>query len=235
MNNSVSICLPIFNEAKSIKKVIEDWVLCLEDLSIDYEIICSEDGSTDQTPEIIKELCLNNNRIVNNHSVSKRGYTGAVISGVEKSNNEYILCIDSDGQCDPVDFKKFWDNRNKLQDSFLVGNRFLRKDGTFRIVISKLFKILHFTLFRCRLNDPSCPYVLFKKENFNIIKNKLDFMTEGFWWGFTACCSLKDFNLIEIDINHKKRIDGETNVYKLQKIPIIALRNAIGLFKIRFS
>ena len=71
MNNSVSICFPIFNEAKSIKKVIEDWVSCLEDQSIDYEIICSEDGSTDQTPEIIKKLCMNNSRIINNHSKLK--------------------------------------------------------------------------------------------------------------------------------------------------------------------
>ena len=235
MNNSVSICFPIFNEAKSIKKVIKDWVSCLEDQSIDYEIICSEDGSTDQTPEIIKELCQNNSRIINNHSKTKRGYTGAVISGVEKSNNEYILCIDSDGQCDPADFKKFWNNRNKLQNSFLIGNRHIRKDGTFRIMISRLFKILHSVLFKCKLKDPSCPYVLFKKENFNVIKNKLNFMTEGFWWGFTACCLLKNFNLIEIDINHKERIDGKTNVYQLQKIPIIALRNAIGLIKIKFS
>ena len=54
MSNSVSICLPIFNEEKSIKKVIEEWVSCLEDLSINYEIICSEDGSTDKTPEILE-------------------------------------------------------------------------------------------------------------------------------------------------------------------------------------
>ncbi len=235
MNDSVSICLPIFNEEKSIKKVIEEWVSCLEDLSINYEIICSEDGSTDKTPEIIKELCLNNSHIINNHSDTKRGYTGAVISGVEKSNNEFILCVDSDGQCDPQDFKKFWNNRNKLQNGFLVGNRFTRKDGTFRIIISKLFKILHSILFNCKLKDPSCPYVLFKKVNFDLIKKKLNFMTEGFWWGFTACCLLKNFDLIEIDINHKKRIDGKTNVYKPQKIPIIAIRNAIGLFKIKFS
>ena len=75
------------------KKVIEDWVSCLEDQSIDYQIICSEDGNTDQTPEIIKKLCMNNSRIINNHSKTKRGYTGAVISGVEKSKNEYILCM----------------------------------------------------------------------------------------------------------------------------------------------
>ncbi len=235
MNNSISICLPIYNEEKSIKKVIEEWVECLEKLSIDYKIICSEDGSTDDTPIIIEELCLNNNRIINNHSDTRRGYTGAVISGVEKSNSEFILCIDSDGQCDPEDFSKFWNNRDKVKNSFLIGNRFARKDGIFRLLISKLFKILHSILFNCKLNDPSCPYVLFKKKNFNTIKNKLNYMREGFWWGFTASCLLQNFDLIEININHKQRIDGNTNVYKLHKIPIIALRNAVGLIKIRFN
>ena len=64
MINSLSVCLPIYNEAKSIKKVIEDWVDCLEKLSINYNIICSEDGSTDETPKIIKKLCLKNDRII---------------------------------------------------------------------------------------------------------------------------------------------------------------------------
>ena len=39
MINSLSVCLPIYNEAKSIKKVIEDWVNCLEKLSINYNIL----------------------------------------------------------------------------------------------------------------------------------------------------------------------------------------------------
>ena len=235
MSYSVSVCLPIYNEAKSIKKVIEEWVEYLEKLSIDYNIICTEDGSTDETPNIIDELCLGNKRIINNHSDIKRGYTDAVISGIEKSNSDFILCIDSDGQCDPNDFKKFWDNRDKLKKSFLVGNRFSRKDGPFRLMISKMFKILHTFLFNCELNDPSCPYVFFRRDNFKIIKKKLKYMKEGFWWGFTACCLLQNFNLDEININHKKRIDGKTNVYKIHKIPSIALRNAIGLLKIKFT
>ena len=235
MKDSISICLPIYNEAKSIKKVIEEWVLCLERHSINYKIICSEDGSTDDTPKIIKELCKNNKRIINNHSDTKRGYTGAVISGVTKAESEYILCIDSDGQCDPFDFEKFWLHRNNLENCFIIGNRLKRKDGSFRLFISRLFKLFHSFLFKCNLNDPSCPYVLFKKKNFDTIKKKLDFMAEGFWWGFTACCQLSKFKFIEIDINHKKRVDGNTNVYKIYKIPSIAVRNAIGLLKIKFS
>ena len=68
MNNTISICLPIYNEAKSIEKLINEWVNCMDLLKIDYEIICSEDGSTDGTDQIIKNICLKNNKIINNHS-----------------------------------------------------------------------------------------------------------------------------------------------------------------------
>ena len=170
MNNSISVCLPIYNEAKSITKVIEEWVNCLEKLSINYNIICSEDGSTDETPRILKELCLKNNRIINNHSALKRGYTGAVISGIEMSDSEFILCIDSDGQCDPDDFPKFWNNRDKLDNNFLIGNRFSRKDGIFRLLISKLFKILHSILFNCKLKMNACNLsVITRSPNDNIL------------------------------------------------------------------
>ena len=118
MNNSISICLPIYNEAKSIEKVINEWVNCMDKLKINYEIICSEDGSTDGTDQIIKNLCIKNNKIINNHSREKRGYTGAVLSGIEKSTKDLILCIDSDGQCDPEDFKKFWVLKMKFMKIF---------------------------------------------------------------------------------------------------------------------
>ena len=235
LKNSVSICLPIFNEAKSIEAVIKEWEVCMKNLSLDYEIICSEDGSTDGTTEIIKNLCKNNSKIINNHSKLKRGYTNAVMSGIELASCEYILCIDSDGQCDPSDFNNFWTKRKNLDNSFLIGNRFTRQDGFFRLIISRFFKVYHKILFKNNLSDPSCPYVFFKKKNYYIIKKKLNYMREGFWWGFTASCLINNFNFHEIKINHRKRKDGETNVYKIHKIPLIAIRNAIGLLKIKID
>ena len=240
MNNfekqNISICLPIFNEAKSINFVIDEWVNLMNKLSLDYKIICSEDGSTDGTKEILKEITKKNPNIINNSSDKKRGYTKAVISGIEKAETNFVLCIDSDGQCDPSDFKNFWKKKADLKKNyFLIGNRVDRKDGFFRSIISKSFKIYHKILFKNDLSDPSCPYVLFKKKNFGLIKNKLHYMQEGFWWGFIACCLLNKIKILEIEINHRKRIDGDTNVYKVNKLPMIAIRNAIGLLKLRFN
>ena len=232
----ISICLPIFNEDKSIKLVIDEWVNFMNELSLDFKIICSEDGSTDNTKQILLEIIKNNPKIINNISDKKRGYTKAVISGVEKANTKYVLCVDSDGQCNPTDFKNFWKNKEKLEENyFLIGNRFNRKDGIFRLLISKSFKLYHKILFPNNLKDPSCPYVFFKKKNFDLIKEKLHYTEEGFWWGFVACCLLKKINFFEIKINHRKRIEGDTNVYKFNRIPMIAIRNAISLIKLRLG
>ena len=235
-NQTISICLPIYNEAESIVMVIQEWLDLMKELSLDFKIICSEDGSTDGTKEIIKELCKKNSKIIDNTTNEKRGYTKAVISGVRIAKSEYILCIDSDGQCDPKDFKYFWENRKKLeQNYFVIGNRFNRKDGIFRLIISKTFKVFHKILFYNSLSDPSCPYVFFQKKNFNLIENKLHYTQEGFWWGFVGACILNNFKFHEIKINHRKRLKGNTNVYKLHKIPLIALKNALGLIKLRFN
>ena len=240
MNNleklSISICLPIYNEAKSINFVIDEWVNLMNKLSLDYKIICSEDGSTDGTKEILKEITKKNSNIINNSSDKKRGYTKAVISGIEKADTDFVLCIDSDGQCDPSDFQNFWTKKEDLSnDYFLIGNRVDRKDGFGRSIISKSFKTYHKMLFKNNLSDPSCPYVLFKKKNFKLIKDKLHYMQEGFWWGFIGSCLLNKIKILEIEINHRKRIDGDTNVYKINRLPMIAVRNAIGLLKLRFD
>ena len=59
-------------------------------------------------------------------------------------------------------------------------------------------------------------------------------MVEGFWWGFIAACIKTKKNILEIDIDHKQRGEGNTNVFHLKKIPSIAIRNIIGLIRIKF-
>ena len=59
-------------------------------------------------------------------------------------------------------------------------------------------------------------------------------MIEGFWWGFIAICLKKNVKIYQIKINHRKRVSGKTNVFLLKKIPSIALRNILGLIKLRF-
>ena len=231
----LAVNFPIHNEEKSILTVLNEWKSELDKLKIDYCLILSEDGSTDNTKDILKKFILENEVAIDNMVDEKRGYTGAVLSGIKKIDAKFILCVDSDGQCDPTDFAKFWKKRLEFPDHVILGIRHNRRDTKLRLLCSKFFKLFHYFLFPSNIIDPSCPFVLFEKKFLNRIDIHLNYVVEAFWWLFVAACIKEKISIHQVTINHKDRLFGETQVYKLQKFPVIFLKNLIGLIKLRFS
>lgn len=230
--SSLSIILPTHNEVKSLEFVITKWSEYLKKTKIKHEFVVCEDGSTDGTKELVLKL-MKKYPIVNETSKDRRGYGGGVLAGINTSNMEYILCIDSDGQCLPDSFNDIWSNRNNAD--VVIGNRKPRLDPFFRKVYSFLFLVLHRIIFPSKIKDPSCPYILAKKETYMSLRKYLSFMREGFWWGFVGAALKKKLTIIQFDIVHYDRYDGSSVVYKLSKMPGIIIRNIVGLIKLRFA
>lgn len=234
-SKELSVIFPIYNEEKTIKKTLLEWKSLLAKLSNNYEMIIAEDGSTDKSKKILYKLISQNKKIfISNIKNKKRGYAEAIRSSVNIANGKYILSVDSDGQCNPNDFKKFWRKRSLLNNSVLLGNRFKRKDNLQRLIMSKIFLIFHRILFFSSIKDPSCPYVFCEKKLFKKINPYLIYMVEGFWWGFVAICLKKKIKIYQINVNHRLRLSGKTNVFHINKIPGIAFRNIFGLIKLKF-
>lgn len=231
----LSVIFPIYNEQETIKETLLEWKDTLDKLQIKYEIILAEDGSTDNTKDILNDLLIKyGDLFVSNIEYKKRGYANAIRSSVKIANGKYILNVDSDGQCDPKDFINFWKKRDLLENGIIIGHRYNRKDSLQRLLMSKFFLVLHRILFFSKVKDPSCPYVLSKTKFFVTINPYLKFLVEGFWWGFIAICLKKNVQIHQVKINHRLRLSGQTNVFHLNKIPIIALRNIFGLIKLKF-
>ena len=230
----ISIVFPIYNEYENLKQLMKEWNDGLTKLSnYSFEFVLVEDGSTDGTKELIKEL-ETNYPILNLSSEKKRGYTKAVLEGIYSSKGDYILCTDSDNQIRVNSLIENIENFPKDQ-SFLIGFRNPRKDSLNRILYSKLFKILHNILFNSKLRDPSCPFVIGQKKTFELLpKNHLNMMKEGFWWGFVATCKKKNISFKEVPIDHYERKKGAAG-YGLVNLPGIIVRNVFGLLKIKFS
>ena len=227
---SLSIVLPVYNERESIETVLKDWETILQKNKISYSFIICEDGSTDGTTEFLKQIKKKYNLQLSQVK-KRRGYGGAVIDGIKLVKSTYILSIDSDGQCDPKDFNKFWNQKTKAD--IMIGWRKKRADALQRKIFSKLFFTLHKVLFPHTIHDPSAPFVLYKKKTVLPYLDYLIYLKEGFWWGFIGMCIKKRLSIFEIPMNHKIRLKGDTVVYKTNKIPSIALRNIIGLFKLK--
>jgi len=111
----VEILLPVHNEGESIEATIREIYNEFSPRTNVGFIIC-EDGSKDNTKEALRRLA-NDLPLRLNLTDARRGYSRAVREGMHMLEADYLLCIDSDGQCDAKDFWKFWGRSQKVRCS----------------------------------------------------------------------------------------------------------------------
>lgn len=225
----LEIFLPVYNEADGIEATIREIYNELSSRVRVRFIIC-EDGSRDNTKEILRSLA-DELPLRLNLSESRRGYSRAVRDGMEMLEADYLLCLDSDGQCDPKDFWQFWEARNSAD--LVMGWRVARQDTFTRKMFSRLFYRIYQTVFHTPIHDPSCPYMLMGADVVRTIRPILGAMQQGFWWEFVARVHAAGYSIRELPVNHRLRTAGVTQVYKWQKMPGIFFRHVAALFAIR--
>ncbi len=224
MIEKIQIVTPVYNEEKNIYSTIKDFFIEYENSDFEISFIVSEDGSTDNSIKIINKL-QENYKIKLLSSPERKNYTDAVLIGLRETNSKIISFVDSDGQYDPKDLKRLYDNLEP--GKIVIGYRYPRVDNIFRLFISGSFKKLYEVLLKIKLNDPSCGYFMAYREDIESIINKdaVGLIKEGFWWEFYAWCIKRNLDIVEIPIKHFNRKYDNTVVFKLKKIPGIALRN----------
>ena len=128
------------------------------------------------------------------------------------------------------DFRKFWENRNRAD--VLIGWRVQRADTTLRRMMSRTFFAIWKSLFRAPIHDPSCPFILARRDVIENIARKMGAMREGFWWEFSARVSRSGYTIREFPVHHRNRAAGVTQVYRLGKLPGIGYKHFVALFQI---
>jgi dolichol-phosphate mannosyltransferase len=224
----LEVLLPVHNEAESIEGTVRE---IFDELSpqVTLRFLVCEDGSRDNTKDILRHMAgsLPMNLIL---SEERKGYSRAVTDGMRALEAPYLLCLDSDGQCDPKDFASFWKIRSG--SDVVVGWRVNRADNPLRKMMSRIFYYIYQFLYGVPVHDPSCPYVLVRKDVVNQLVDELGVMQQGFWWEFVARVHRRGFSIQELPVRHRLRSAGITQVYRLRKLPGIGWRHFIALFKI---
>ena len=229
MSEKFQILLPVYNEALSIKKTLFDIHEALKD-KLDFEFIITEDGSTDGTKEILNDLKEQLPMILISDD-KRKYYSLAVLDGIKKASSDFLLIMDSDGQCDPGDIMRFWHKRN--ESDLVCGYRSPRYDFAYRRFVSKTFYLIYNILFKVPLRDPSFAFVFMNKKTYTNLNDFTPYLPDGFFWEFNARAKKLNFLFSEIKINHRKRSSGDTKIYTWNKLPKIAYNNILGLFKLK--
>jgi len=105
----ISIVLPVYNEAGNLRSFIPELSVALQAIGRSYEIIAVDDGSTDDSLEVLREL---KDDEPNLRIVSFRrnfGQTAGFAAGFDLSRGRYVITMDADGQNDPADISRLLD------------------------------------------------------------------------------------------------------------------------------
>lgn len=216
INKNLIIIIPAYNEVRTIKKVVLDWLKIAQKYS--GKLLLINDGSTDGTFKILKNL-KNKNLILLNQKNS--GHCKSIINGYKyavNKNYKYIFQVDSDDQFSPKDFTKFW--RQKDYD-FILGYRKKRYDNISRLIITRILILFIIVKFQIFINDANVPYRLINGGKLKMYFDK--FKNQKFIPNILlSIFFFKNFKSKTIIITHKKRKFGNSWIvsYKLFKFCI---------------
>jgi glycosyltransferase involved in cell wall biosynthesis len=201
----LSIVIPVYNEEENIPKLYEELKEVLEKLGKDYEIIFVDDGSTDRTYEILKELAEKDKHVKVIRFRRNYGQTAAMYAGFQYAEGDVIITMDGDLQNDPKDIPKLLE---KIEEGYDIvsGWRKDRKDKFLtRILPSKIANWLISKVTGVHLHDYGCTLKAYRKE---VAKN---YRLYGDMHRFLPAVA-KSFGakITEVVVNHRPRIYGKS-------------------------
>jgi len=206
-----SVVVPIYNEEENLKVLLNEITSVMDSVQGDYEIIFVDDGSTDNSLQILKEL-QSENRKLRVISFSKNsGQSAALFAGFKLAKGEWIITLDADLQNPPAEIKKLL----KFKDEFdyITGFRKKRKDSFFRRVSSQIARISRKVVLRDKTIDTGCGLKLFKRE----IISHIPFF-KNFHRFFTFLVRTAGFKVAEIEVEHLPRFKGKSKYTTLRRL-----------------
>ncbi len=206
--DKLSAFLPVYNEEANIKNVVLATKTVLQDVAGEWELIIVDDGSTDSSPELIRELAESEKRIrVVSHKINK-GYGASITSGLYESRYPWVSFIDSDGQFDFAEITNFIKKQKETNADLVIGYYKKRQVTAFKIITSKLWELTVFVLFGLKVRDVDCGFKLISKKVIEEIP-PLESQRGAFISSeLLIKAKNKGFKIVEIPVTHYPRLKG---------------------------
>jgi dolichol-phosphate mannosyltransferase len=208
------LVMPVYNEQASVRKVVMEWVQEVENWTENFLFLAIDDGSKDDTLKLLKRLQEQLGSRMEIHSRENRGHGQTCLEGYRIASERgipYVFQFDSDGQCDPQYFFRFWRDRDKYD--VIYGKRTHRDDGWRRVLASIVlrFSLLAWSGVNCV--DANVPYRLMRTK---MITKELEKIQPDFHLANIALAVLlkKNRSIRQgvVPIHFRERYGGEPNV-----------------------
>lgn len=208
MNPTLSVVVPVRNEADNILPLIEEIHAAL-DGRYDFEVIYVDDGSTDATAERLKAARERFSRLRVLTHLESCGQSTAIRTGAEAAGGTWIVTLDGDGQNDPADIPALVeiavaDATGRLH--LVTGIRAKRRDSWIKRISSRLANRIRQWFLRDGVTDTGCGLKVMRRDAFL----KLPYFDH--MHRFYAALMIRGGGEIRcVNVNHRPRLRGTSN------------------------
>lgn len=215
---SYSVVVPIFNEALNIRCLYEQLTATMKRAGEAYELIFVNDGSTDDSFRILRDIALSNPTAKVINFDKNYGQHKAVAVGLLEARGDYVITIDADLQNPPEEILKLL---QKIREGFdmVSGYRRIRKDRFARRFPAALTNWIISLITGLRMKDYGSMLRVFKREPARALAREF-LKSDGY---ITMLVAKVTRNVAEIEVRHDKRYSGRSK-YNIRKLFICLYR-----------
>ncbi len=221
MEIDCSVVIPVYNSMNSLNILIDELISVLPGITRDFEILLINDGSNDQSWQIIEEICQHHHEVRAINFTRNFGQHNAILCGIRKARYGIIITMDDDLQHPPQAIKSML---TKLNDGYDVvyGTPVDETHGLFRNFSSKLVKWALRTSLHLPYAEKISAFRVFRTnlrhffDNYHNVYVSIDVLLS---WGTTKISFL--------EIEYRERKIG-TSQYTLRKLLTHTLNMVLG-------
>ena len=224
---SLTVSMPAYNEAENIAEMIERVRTHVGPLVDELEIVVVDDGSSDNTGEIVAHISQSDPCVRLVQHPTNLGYGAAVRDAVWAATKELILITDSDLQFDLSEIERFLPRID--QADMVIGYRHARSDPWYRALFGQGWSWIVNLLFGYTARDVDCAFKLFKRQVIDTIT--VESGGAMFSAEFLIRTKRAGFAIIEVPVSHLPRVAGTQTGAR----PDVILRAFRELFRMRLG
>ena len=217
---NLSILIPCHNEESTLKTSLDNISKQLTSSEIDFEILCINNASTDETEQILKTYEQTHFFVKYLNSENKIGYGVAIRHGLQHYKGKFVIIVMADGSEEPKDIVKIYQQLEKGYDC-VSGQRFLRKENVkgypkLKLFLNRLGNQLISKIIKSDATDLTYGFKGYKREKLQDLR---PLVSEGFNVNLEIFLNVHFSGALisEVETNWKERTNGTTKFKLLRE------------------
>ncbi len=200
----VSIVVPLYNEEESVNPLSHEIRKALKPINISYEVIFVDDGSNDNSLNVIKDICKQDRRFKYLSFQKNYGKSAALQMGFKSLNGDVVITMDADLQDDPAEVGNLLKKLGEGYD-LVSGWKKKRHDPFIKKYSSRFFNFITRLMTGIKIHDFNCGLKAYKRE----VTDRIKVYGELHRY-MPVLADWEGFSVTELAVEHHARRYGNT-------------------------